>query len=425
VVIRSSEAVWQRAIIHVDMDAFYASVEIRDNPELAGRPLVVGGRPESRGVVAAASYRARTYGIHSAMPMARAVRLCPDLVIVPPRGQRYVEESRALRAIFDSYTPLVEPISLDEAFLDVTGSQRLYGTPPAIGKALQRRIQKERKLSASVGVAACKSVAKVASDLEKPAGFVVVEPGTEEDFLRPLPISRTQGVGPVTERALAKLGIRTIGDLQRFDARTLGSALGSVADHLMELAHGCDDSPVEPHARAKSLSAENTFAHDLVDLEEMERELLRLAERVGQRLRDRGLTCRTVTLKVRYADFRTITRSTTVPENTNSTERLFSAARDMLRRRVPLEGRAVRLLGLGTSHLRQEGAGQLKLFDPAGQGNASLIDHAMDHVRRRLGPDALRRGRLFVDARPNAQGRLHRAAASMTTDDKEDSRDPE
>ena len=393
---------WGRAIIHVDMDAFYASVEVKDDPTLAGKPVVVGAPPEVRGVVAAASYEARRFGIHSAMPMAQAVRLCPELVIRPPRFERYEEESQAIREIFLSYTPLVEPISLDEAFLDVTGSQRLHGPAPTIGRSIQQRVGKERRLGASVGVAGCKFLAKLASDLEKPVGFVVVEPGTEEEFLAPLPVGRMWGVGRVTAGALSKRGIHTVGDLQRTSAEALRTVLGNQARRLIELAHGRDHSPVQVGGEAKSISAENTFARDLTDPEAMERELLALAERVGERLRSEGLACRTVTLKVRFADFHTITRSTTLKEPTHNTDDVYRLARTLLRQRVPLQGRAVRLLGVGTSHLSAGAARQLDLFEPGHQLKTDRLDRALDGIRHRLGTAAVRRGRLLEDSKPPA-----------------------
>ena len=393
---RERPGLWKRAIVHVDLDAFFASVELKDNPRLAGLPVVVGAPQSERGVVAAASYEARRFGVHSAMPMARAVRLCPKLVIIPPRFERYEEESHALREIFTSFTPLVEPLSLDEAFLDVTGSQRLYGPAPEIGRSLQERILRERALSASVGVASSKFVAKVASDLRKPAGFVVVEPGGEEEFLRPLPIGRMWGVGPVTERRLLGLGIHTIGELARQSAETLRPTLGSLAERLIQLAHGQDDSPVEPASEAKSLSAENTFAQDLAEATEMERELLVLAERVGERLRAEGLAGRTITLKVRFADFHTITRSTSLQEPTHSTEEIYKIARTLLREQVNRKGRKVRLLGIATSHLSGQAVQQLDLFTSTSKAKTDRLEHTLDELRGRLGADILRRGELLT-----------------------------
>jgi DNA polymerase-4 len=371
---------------------------------LAGKPVVVGGRPEARGVVAAASYEARRFAIHSAMPMARAVRLCPDLVIRPPRFDRYEEESLAIRELLERSTPLVEPLSLDEAFLDVTGSQRLYGGAPEIGKRIQESIRRERGLSASVGVAACKFVAKLASDLRKPGGFVVVTPGTEEEFLRPLPVGRMWGVGPVTEQALHRLGIRTIGDLQSLRPEALRGDLGGLADRLIPLAHGEDDSPVQLPGQAGSLSAENTFPRNLTDRHELERELLGLAERVAERLRTEDLSLRTVTLKVRFANFRTITRSVTLDEPTHTTEELYAVARTLLREKVPRKSQPIRLLGIGASHLLHQALRQLDLF--AGEGGdgphpvrVDRLEHALDQARQRLGTDVIGRASLLAGAR--------------------------
>lgn len=416
----SAGRLWKRAIIHVDMDAFYASVELKDRPEFTGRPVVVGGRPEERGVVAAASYEARGFGIHSAMPMARAVRLCPDLIIMSPRFDRYREESQAVREVLERYSPLIEPLSLDEAFLEVTGSQRLHGPAPTMARHIREAVRRERELSASVGVASSKFVAKVASDLKKPGGLVVVEPGSEEEFLRPLPVSRMWGVGPVTERALGRLGVRTIGDLQRVSASALRPEVGGSAQRLIQLAHGRDDTPVTPPGRPKSLSAETTFTRDLTDPAEMERVLLGLAEGVAARLRTAGLTARRLTLKVRLADFHTLTRSTTLKEPTHSTEVIYQATSALLRLRADLEGRAVRLLGIAAGHLSPEHPQQLELFARREPSRAERLDRVADEVRRRLGPEALRRGRLLQGRLPTSErpARRRRRATPSSPRDK-------
>jgi DNA polymerase-4 len=373
-----------RSILHVDLDAFYASVEVLDNPALAGRPVLVGGTGP-RGVVAAASYEARRYGIHSAMPMGRARRLCPEAVILPPRFDAYQAKSAEVQAIFRTFTPLVEPIALDEAFLDVTGAGRLFGTGVEIGAAIRARIRAETGLTASVGVATTKLVAKLASEAAKPDGMRVVEAGTELGFLHPLPLRRLWGVGPATEKRLARFGVTTIGDLAALPEESLVDALGRAqGQQLHQLAWNRDQRPVEPDRETKSIGQEETFPRDVYDAEALRAEARRLAERVGNRLREHGLAGRTVTIKVRYPDFRTITRSATASEPT-------SAGADIARQAVELLERAelhlgVRLLGVSVHNLVSAPAHQLTL------GEADVDDgvqRAVEGVRARFGDDAL------------------------------------
>jgi DNA polymerase-4 len=373
-----------RSILHVDLDAFYAAVEVLDNPALAGRPVLVGGTGP-RGVVAAASYEARRYGIHSAMPMGRARRLCPEAVVLPPRFDAYQAKSAEVQAIFRSFTPLVEPIALDEAFLDVTGAVRLFGTGVEIGAAIRARIRAETGLTASVGVATTKLVAKLASEAAKPDGMRVVEAGTELGFLHPLPLRRLWGVGPATEKRLARFGVTTIGDLAALPEASLVDALGRAQGHqLHQLAWNQDQRPVEPDRETKSIGQEETFPKDVYDVDTLRSEARRLAERVGDRLREHGLAGRTVTIKVRYPDFRTITRSATAAEPT-------SAGPDIARQAVELLERAelhlgVRLLGVAVHNLVSAPTHQLTLEEAEVDEG---VQRAVEAVRTRFGDDAL------------------------------------
>src|SRR5215510_13545283 len=294
-------SVQPRRIIHLDMDAFYAAIEQRDRPELRGKPLIVGG-DRNRGVVATASYEARPYGIHSAMPMAQALKLCPQAIVVPPRRERYMEVSQQIFAILRSFTPLVEPLSLDEAFLEVTASESLFGSARTIAQQIKARIHDETHLTASAGIAPNKFVAKIASDMQKPDGLVEVLPEDVLSFLHPLPVTRLWGVGRVTAQSLHNLGIRTIGDLTRFSQEFLVTRFGAHGEHLFHLAHGRDDRPVDPNQEIKSLGEEETFAEDLSLDGEVHAALLRQAQTVARRLRVRGLCCRTITVKIKLAE---------------------------------------------------------------------------------------------------------------------------
>ena len=379
-------------ILHIDMDAFYASVEERDHPQLRGLPLVVGGSPEGRGVVAAANYVARTYGVYSAMPMATARRLCPALVVVRGNYSHYDQVSQQILAIFQRYTPLVEPLSLDEAFLDVGASIRLFGPAADIGRRIQREIAQELRLSASVGVAPSKFVAKVASDIRKPAGFVVVEPDAVQAFLDPLPASRLWGVGKVGERALQRLGITTIAQVRQTAPQQLQRYFGQWGEHIWRLAHGIDDRIVVPEHAAKSISHETTFEVDIRDAEVLHTWLRDLAEQVAMRLRRHGLRGQTVQIKIRFPDFTTITRAHTLSEPSHSTHELCRVAADLLRRNLPVHNRGVRLLGMGVSGLHAGPPPQQRLFEEEVRVRHHRIDEIADDIRRRFGPEVLRRG---------------------------------
>lgn len=376
--------------LHVDLDAFFAAVEQRDRPELRGRPVVVGvGGPNDRGVVSAASYEARRFGIHSAMPLRTAAALCRDAVFVPVDGRKYSAVSREVMDILRRYTPVVEPISIDEAFLDVAGSETLYGTPVEIARAIKADIAGELGLTASVGVATTKLVAKVASDLEKPDGLVVVAPGTEAAFLAPLPISRLWGVGEKTAATLAELGVRTIGDLGALPDDLLLRRLGNHGPVLAQRARGIDPSPVSVADPARSVSHEHTFDIDTSDSEVLERTLLALSEGVAGRLRAGGVKARTVAVKVRDSSFRTISRQRTLQEPTDQTEVVFAAAMELAR--PQLRGVRVRLLGVAASHLGE--GEQIPLFDADERKRRAT--EAADAIRRRYGSRAIRRARLI------------------------------
>jgi len=391
-----------RAIIHVDMDAFYASVEQRDQPELRGRPVIVGGPVEGRGVVCAASYEARPFGVRSAMPMAEARRRCPNAVFLPVRMKRYREVSSAIRGIFLRFTPLVEPLSLDESFLDVTGSQRLLGPAVEIARRIKHEILDVTGLTASAGVAPNKFVAKIASDLKKPDGLVVVPPEDVHKFLENLPVSRIWGVGKVTARILEEMGIRTIGQLSRFPVKLLESRLGKAGLEIWSLSRGEDDRPVEPYADARSISHEETFAEDIGDRKTIRRELYRLAEKVGYRLRKRGMRGNVVQVKVRYPDFSTVTRRITLRAPTHNDHVIFREAQRLLER-TEAGRKKIRLLGVGVSGFRPEGmTGQLGLF-PTKEARSEDEIKAMDRIRERFGPDAIKRG---IDLDSNDKNRI-------------------
>lgn len=402
-------------MLHLDLDAFFASVEQRDDPALRGRPVIVGGTAD-RGVVAAASYEARAFGVHSAMPTVRARRLCPDAVFLRPRFDAYEASSREVMAIMRSVTPLVEPLSLDEAFLDVAGAGRLVGGPHEIAQHLRTRIRAEVGLTASVGGATTKMLAKIASDLAKPDGIRIVEPGTELAVLHPLPVRRLWGVGPATHQRLERFGVVTVGDLAAMPEATLVSALGDAAGrHLHALAWNRDERAVEPGRGVKSIGHEETFATDRTDRADLTRELDRMVDRVATRLRAAALVGRTVQVKVRYHDFRTVTRAHTVAVATDLATDIGAVARDLL---AGLEiGGGVRLLGVSVSGLREPGheAEQLSFAAPDAveqRAERRALELAVDAVRERFGSDALGsaahtdRGRLRTDRAGSQYGPL-------------------
>jgi DNA polymerase-4 len=377
-------------ILHVDMDAFYASVEERDQPELVGHPVIVGGTPEGRGVVAAANYMARKFGVHSAMPAVQAKRLCSHAIFLRPRMEHYAEVSAQIRSVFDRYTPLVEPLSLDEAFLDVTGSESLYGPALKIAQDIKHEIRGSLSLVASVGVAPNKFLAKIASDLEKPDGLVVVDSDRVQEFLDPLPVKRLWGVGKVTGKVFEELGIHTIGQLRHLSVETLQQHFGNSGMHFWELAHGIDARPVTPEQEAKSISHEKTFSSDIDDRSLLYAWLLELTEQVTCRLRRHGLKARTVNLKVRYDDFHTLTRAHTLFAPTNVTEEIWQAV-SLLFERIPSRQLRLRLLGVGVSNLVAGTQTQLDLFADPEHKRQSRLDEVADDIKAKFGSSSLQR----------------------------------
>ncbi len=360
-----------RHILHADLDAFYAAVEQLDNPELRGRPVLVGGRPEDRGVVATASYEAREFGVHSAMPMRSAVRRCPQGVVVPPRFGRYREMSSLVMGIFRQLTDLVEALSLDEAYLDVTEAVEGGKPPLAVALDLKQQVREGTGLVLSVGVATNKSVAKIASDLRKPDGLVVVAPGEEADFLAPLPVGKLYGIGPKTAGRLQQEGVETIGQLAAQPMDWFTRRFGQRAAAVRAKAMGEDQEPVHTDRETKSISAETTFASDLAEPERLRQELAQLASNVASHLSRSELQGRTVTLKARLADFTTFTRQVTIPSPTASEETILAQAWRLLSLEMA-PGRSFRLLGVGVSSFDQSSHVQLSLFGEGAQGDESI-----------------------------------------------------
>jgi DNA polymerase IV len=379
-------------VIHLDMDAFYASVEQRDDPALRGRPLIVGGAAR-RGVVLAASYEVRPFGVRSAMPMARALRLAPDAIVVPPRFAAYTEASARVFAILESVTPLCEPLSLDEAFLDVTASRSLFGPPAEIARRLRRRIADEVGLPASAGIAGVKLVAKIASDLAKPNGQLEVPPDGGAAFLAPLPVSRLWGVGPKSAEQLNRMGLTTIGDLARLPPESLERRLGAGGRELWERASAIDPRPVIPDREAKSIGAEETFDEDLTGLEALRPRIHAQALRVGHRLRRAGLRARTVQLKLKRADFTLVTRRATFDEPTDDGQTLYRQAAELLAREPP---RPTRLTGVSAQNLVAATAPQLGFFAPPPTA-ADTLNRALDAIASRFGAGAITTGDIAGD----------------------------
>jgi DNA polymerase-4 len=350
-----------RRILHCDMDCFYAAVHVRDDPSLEGQPVVVGGDPSGRGVVAAANYEARRFGIHSALPAAQARRLCPDTVFLKPNFRRYREESQAIFAIYGDYTPIIQTLSLDEAFLDVSEHLGELGSATAIAIDIRRRVREERRLTVSVGVGPNKLVAKIASDFDKPDGLTVVRPSGVEAFLAPLPLRRLHGIGPATEKTLHTMGLKTVADLRRVSVDLLLARFGNWGRTMLDRAWGIDDRSVHTRHVRKSLSTEQTFAENLKKIEEIDEILDAMASEVAQSLKKRRLAASTITVKVRYPDFQTPTRSHTLPVPTNDAATIAALARELVRR-TDAARRSVRLLGVGASNLVPGELGQPTLF---------------------------------------------------------------
>jgi nucleotidyltransferase/DNA polymerase involved in DNA repair len=390
-----------RTILHVDMDAFYASVEQRDHPEYMGKPVIVGSDPQGgkgRGIVATCSYEARKFGVHSAQPISQAWKLCPQGIYVRPDMDKYGRVSGLVMQILLEFTDMLEQVSIDEAFLDVTGSARLFGSGAEIARKIKRRIREELQLTASVGVAQNKFVAKVASDLKKPDGLVIVEPGHEKEFLAPLPITRLWGVGPKTEEQLKRVGLQRISQLADMRHAELVARLGKGGAHLWQLAQGIDDRPVLSDEGFKSIGHEITFERDTCDFALLETTLLQLTEKVAHRLRAQGVRARTIAIKFREADFSTFTRRTTVTDPVNTTEQIFPMARKLM---MPLirEEVCVRLLGVSASQLEEEVEGkQLSLLVDRPPQKDRKLAAAVDDIAQRFGDRAITRAALVSAA---------------------------
>ncbi|MBW2090495.1 MAG: DNA polymerase IV [Deltaproteobacteria bacterium] len=383
-------------IIHLDMDAFYPAVEVLDNPELKGKPVIVGGR--ERGVVSSASYEAREYGVHSAQPITTARRLCPAGIFLPVRMARYVEISKKVFEIFCRFTPLVEPLSIDEAFLDVTGSRRLFGPPEEIAKKIKILVKNEIGLTVSAGVAPSKLAAKIASDLEKPDGLTVVPHGRVKEFLEPLSIEKLWGVGKATRKGLELLGVKTIGDLSRLPLEVLEKKFGQNGIHLYRMARNMDERDVETDREVKSIGREETFSRDILDSGTVKKKLLSLAMQVALRMRRKGFTGRTITLKVKYKDFVQITRSTTLPDPTDDQSEIYRRALSLLKE-TEAGRRPIRLLGIYLSHLvSPDEIQQLDLFDRRSRGTKEKrLNTAIDAIIEKFGQDAIVPGTLIKE----------------------------
>ncbi|HEY5145336.1 MAG TPA: DNA polymerase IV [Polyangiaceae bacterium] len=373
-----------RTILHVDMDAFYASVEQRDDPSLRGRPVIVGGSSR-RGVVLAASYEVRPFGVRSAMSMGEALRRAPHAIVVPPHRDRYEAASAQVFAIFRRYTPLVEPLSLDEAFLDVTASRGLFGDGEATARAIKRDVRAEVELTASAGVATCKFAAKIASDLRKPDGLVVVPVDGIASFLAPLPIERMWGVGPKTAPKMRELGFTTIGSLASAEPKTMVAHFGTWGEQMILLARGEDDREVDPSGVALSIGAEETYEDDLRDAESIRRTLLEHAGRVARRLVRNGLSARTVVVKIKYSDFTIRSRRATLPEPVQDTDAIYRAAVSLLAR-LPIESRRVRLTGVSVSGI-EPGGPPLTLIPDVEAERRLKIEQVSARISERFGDE--------------------------------------
>ncbi|MFC2024366.1 DNA polymerase IV [Chloroflexota bacterium] len=380
--------------MHIDLDAFFVSVEEVDNPALKGKPVVVGDRPERRGVVAAASYEARAFGLHSGMALATASRLCPQAIFIEGSFPKYRRASQGFMAILADFSPYLEPGGLDEAYLEVTGFQSLHGSIRKMALAIKKRIKDELELPVSIGIAGGKIIAKVASELSKPDGLLEVTPGEERRFLAPLPVASLPGVGKKTERLLKGLGITTIGQLAATSPGTLKRRLGLYGEALQRYANGIDNRKVSPPAEAKSISRETTFAQDIKDPSRLKATLRYLSERVGGRLRQQGKEAKCVTLKVRYADFTTITRRRTLVQPSNIDQTIYDTGAELLRQVLAGEKQPVRLIGIGVSALT-EPARQLNMLDSSAL-RLEKLNKTVDRIRKKYGFGAIQTGRTLL-----------------------------
>ena len=381
---------WRKIILHVDMDAFFASVEQLLNPEWIGQPVIVGADPQDgkgRGVVSAASYEARKFGVHSAMPISRAYQLCPKGIYVQPHGHLYQYYSQQVFTILSRFSPLVEPLSIDEAFLDMTGSLHLFKSVKAIGEKLKDEIKQETQLPASVGIAPSKSVAKIASDLNKPDALVIVEPGKVQDFLDPLPVTKLWGIGEKTFDNLLKMGIRTVYQLRQYPQEVLIQKFGKMGQHILNMATGTDQREVVPTEEFKSVSNEVTFDEDQTDMELVKKTVFNLSEKVAGRLRRSGIQGKTVQLKIRFHDFKTYTRSYSFKSYTNLTDEIYKTSLFLLDEFDPLEI-PVRLLGVGVSNLESEGGKQLSLWE-LDLDKKLKVEKVMDQIQDKFGKNSI------------------------------------
>ncbi len=393
-----------RRIMHIDLDAFFVSVEQTLNPELQGKPVVVGGKRDRRGVVASASYEARAFGLHAGMPLVTACRLCPQATFIEGSFPKYRDASQRFMSILADFSPYLEPVGLDEAYLEITGFESIHGSIHQMAVAIKQRIKGELGLCASVGIASGKVVAKVAAELSKPDGLLEVATGKEPSFLAPLPISKLPGIGSKGERILNGLGINTIGQLAALPLAKLKRHFGASGEFLHRYANGIDDRKIEPPAAAKSISRETTFGDDIKDRARLEATLRYLSERVGSELRQRGKQTRCVTLKLRYADFTTITRSHTLRQSGNSDQTIFDTGRQLLKRALSQDRRPARLIGIGVSNLTEPGR-QLDMLD-ASALRLEQLNKVIDRIRQKYGFTAIQTGRTLQlkDIFPETKG---------------------
>ena len=381
-------------IMHIDLDAFFVSVEQVLNPELKGKPVVVGGKPDRRGVVASASYEARAFGLHAGMPLTTACRLCPQATFIEGSFYKYRDASQKFMAILADFSPFLEPVSLDEAYLDATGFESIYGSIHQMAITIKQRIKHELELCASIGIASSKVVAKVASELSKPDGLLEVADGEGRSFLAPLPIARLPGIGKKTERILNGLGIKTIGEISSMPLDTLKSHFGVSGELLHGYANGIDDREVKLPGAAKSISRETTFGKDTKDRSQLEATLRYLSERVGNELRQRGKQSKCITLKLRYADFKTITRHHTLRQGSNTDQTIFDTGLQLLSKALLPEKQPVRLIGIGVSNLIEPGR-QLDMLDSSAQ-RLEQLNKAVDRIRKKYGFTAIQTGRTLL-----------------------------
>lgn len=382
---------WTKIIVHVDLDAFFASVEQLLHPEWRNKPVIVGADPQGgrgRGVVSAASYEARKYGVHSALPISQAYRLCPQGIYVVPHGNIYREYSQKFFKVLHQFSPLVEGLSIDEAFLDMSGSFSLFGNAEKMGKKIRSEIKKQIQLTASVGIAPCKSVAKIGSDFNKPDGLTIIEPGQIQDFLDPLPVTKLWGIGKQTYQLLLKMGVKTVAQLRSYPREILEKKFGKMGDHIYRMARGEDERDVTPFESVKSVSNEMTFNEDIIDSEIILKTIFGLAEKVGGRLRRSKIKGHTIHLKIRFADFKTNTRSHTLKKSTHLTEDIFSTVEALLEEFLPLES-FVRLVGVGVSHLENESGSQLSIWDIADEKKLKM-EKVMDQIQDKFGKNIIK-----------------------------------